>query len=57
MVRDGRGGVMTEYGLLLVLVAVAAIAAMQLVGLEILDLFADSQSDFAEAGDRGALAE
>lgn len=50
---DERGGVLTEYGLLLVLIAIASVAAIQSVGAEIIDLFVDTNSDLTEARDGG----
>ena len=49
-VKEDRGAAMAEYGLLLALVALAAIAILVLFGGEIVEVFTDAESTLNNRG-------
>ena len=48
--KDDRGAAMAEYGLLLALVALAAIAILVAFGGEIVEVFTEAESSIADRG-------
>lgn len=49
LVRDEQGATAIEYGLIAALIAVAAITAMQSLGTELSETFANVQTELNEA--------
>jgi len=55
--RDGRGATMSEYGILLFFVGIAAFLALGLFGQEVLELFSTTESEWDNSTNNPAPAD